>query len=100
ILDTYVAAIRANMLTYSIWEGNYAMVVPRQHRLVFAAAGWSKQQIREYVFETARVTRREWRSVGKAAVAGRKDEDRPHCALRAPDGLRVAAAGGAARRLR
>src|SRR5262245_1211893 len=64
ILDTYVAAIRANMLTYSIWEGNYAMVVPRQHRLVFAAAGWSKQRIREYVFETARVTRREWRSVG------------------------------------
>lgn len=96
ILDTYVAAIRANMLTYSIWEGNYAMVVPKQHREVFGAAGWSKRNIREYVFETARVKRREWRLVGKAAVAGRRDEDREYCALRGPDDLLVVAAGGAA----
>ena len=46
--------------------------------------------------ETARVTRREWRSVGKAAVAGRKDEDRAYCALRSPDDLLVVAAGGPA----
>ena len=32
LLDTYAAAIRANMLTYSIWPGNYAVVVPKQHR--------------------------------------------------------------------
>lgn len=96
ILDTYAAAIRANMLTYSIWEGNYALVVPSQHRQVFAAAGWSKSDIRGYVFETARVKRREWRAVGKAAVAGRKDEDREYCALRGPDDLLVVAAGGPA----
>jgi hypothetical protein len=47
ILDTYVAAIRANMLTYSIWEGNYAMVVPKQHRQIFTAAGWGKREIRD-----------------------------------------------------
>ena len=51
ILDTYVAAIRSNMLTYSIWEGNYAIVVPKQHRQVFAGAQWSKQHIRDYVFD-------------------------------------------------
>ena len=96
ILDTYVAAIRSNMLTYSIWEGNYAMVVPMQHRQIFAAAGWGKRDIRQYVHETARVKRREWRSVGKAAVAGRKDEDRAYCALRSPDDLLVVAAGGPA----
>ena len=96
ILDTYVAAIRSNMLTYSIWEGNYAMVVPMQHRQIFAAAGWGKRDIRQYVHETARVTRREWRSVGKAAVAGRKDEDRAYFALRSPDDLLVVAAGGPA----
>jgi len=96
ILDTYAAAIRANMLTYSIWEGNYAMVVPKQHRQVFAAAGWSKRDIRGYVYETARVKRRDWRAVGKAAVAGLKDEDREYCALREPDDLLVVAAGGPA----
>jgi hypothetical protein len=96
ILDTYAAAIRANMLTYSIWEGNYAMVVPRQHRQIFAAAQWSKRDIRHYVYEAARVTRRQWRSVGKTAVAGRRDEERVYRALRSPDDLLVIAAGGPA----
>ena len=96
ILDTYAASIRGNMLTYSIWEGNYAIVVPKQHREIFAEAGWSKQNIRDYIFETARVRRSEWRSVGKAAVAGRKDEERIYRALRSPEDLLVIAAGGPA----
>jgi hypothetical protein len=96
ILDTYAAAIRANMLTYSIWPGNYAIVVPPQHRRIFAAAGWAKKDVREYVYDKARVARREWRSVGKAAVAPRKDEERVYAALRVPDDLLVVAAGGPA----
>jgi len=97
ILDTYVAAIRANMLTYSIWEGNYAMVVPKQHRQIFTEAGWGKREIREYVYEHAHVKRGEWRTVGKSAVAGRKgDEDRAYRALRTPEDLLVIAAGGPA----
>ena len=96
ILDTYAAAIRSNMLTYSIWEGNYAYVIPKQHREIFSAAGWTKQDIREYTFEVATVKRGEWRTVGKAAVAGRKDEDKVYRALRSPDDLLVVAAGGPA----
>lgn len=96
ILDTYVAALRGNMLTYSIWEGNYAFVMPKQHREIFVAAGWGKPQIREYVYEKARVKRSEWRTVGKAAVAGRKDEDKEYRALRTADDLLVVGAGGPA----
>ena len=96
ILDTYAAAMRSNMLTYSIWDGNYAFVIPKQHREIFAAAGWSKQNIRDYTFEVAQVKRSEWRTVGKAAVAGRKDEDKVYRALRSPDDLLVIAAGGPA----
>lgn len=96
ILDTFVAAIRANMLTYSIWAGNYALVLPKQMRDVIAAAGWQKQDIREYVYRGARVYRRDWRSVGKASVALLKDEDREYTALRSPDDLLVVAAGGPA----
>jgi hypothetical protein len=96
ILDTYAAAIRSNMLTYSIWEGNYAYVIPKQHREIFAAAGWTKKDIREYTYEVAFVTRGDWRTVGKAAVAGRKDEGRVYRALRSPDDLLVIAAGGPA----
>jgi hypothetical protein len=96
LAETYAAAIRANMLTYSIWAGNYAVVVPRQHRQIFAEARWSKRDLRECVHERARVTRGEWRAVGKGAVAGRKDETAVYAALRSPDDLLVVAAGGPA----
>jgi hypothetical protein len=96
IVETYAACIRANMLTYSIWPGNYVIVVPKQHRQIFADAGWSKKDIRTYLHERARVTRGDWRTVGKGAVAGRKDEARVYTALRSPDDLLVVAAGGPA----
>ena len=95
LLETYAAAMRANLLTYSIWPGNYAIVIGRQHRDVLIAAGWSKRDVREYVHERARVTRGEWRDVGKGAVVGRKADD-VHPALRTPDDLLVIAAGGPA----
>jgi hypothetical protein len=95
LLDTYAAAMRGNMLTYSIWAGNYAIVIPRQHREVLRAAGWSKRDVREFVFERARVSRRDWGGVGKAAVAARRG-DEIHTALRTPDDLLVVAAGGPA----
>lgn len=96
LLDTYAAAVKSNMLTYSIWEGNYLMVVAPQHREIFHAAGWTRQNIREYMFERCQVARKQWRDVGKAAVAGRKDEDKMYRALRSPDDLLVVAAGGPA----
>ena len=96
LLDTYAAAIRANMLTYSIWNGNYAVVIAKQHQDIFAAAKWSKQDIRDYMFEQCWVRRKEWRTVGKAAVAGRKDEEQVYRAFLKPDDLLVVAAGGPA----
>ena len=95
LLETYAATMRANLLTYSIWAGNYAIVVGPQHREVLQAAGWSKRDVREFIHERARVTRGEWRSVGKGAVVGRKGDD-VHTALRTPDDLLVIAAGGPA----
>ena len=70
-------------------------MIGRQHRETFAAAGWSKKDIREYVHERARVRRGDWASVGKAAVVG-KDPDRVLTALRTPDDLLVVSAGGPA----
>src|SRR5262249_42219381 len=96
ILETYAAAIRANMLTYSIWAGNYAIVIAKQQRETIAAAGGGKREIREYLFEAARVTRGQWRTVRKAAIAGRGNEEKVHAAPRSPDDLLVVAAGGPA----
>jgi hypothetical protein len=95
LLETYAATMRANLLTYSIWAGNYAIVVGRQHRDVLHAAGWSKRDVREFIHARARVKREDWRGVGKGAVVGRKGDD-VHPALRGPDDLLVVSAGGPA----
>jgi hypothetical protein len=95
ILDTFAAEMRANMRNYSIWAGNYAIVVPPQLRAHFAAAGWSKADIRRYVFDEARVRRRDWSDCGKNSVVG-DDPDHEYAALTSEDDLLVIAAGGPA----
>lgn len=95
ILDTFVAEIKACMRHYSIYAGNYALIVPPQLRTHFGAAGWSKADIRAYVYEKAVVHRRDWADCGKGAVVGSRG-DTEYRALSEPDDLLVVAAGGPA----
>ncbi len=97
ILETFAAEIRHNMLTYSIWPGNYALVIPKQLRELLIAAGWQKQDIRESIYRSARVLRRDWAKVGKDKLVARgRGPDQEFTALRSPDDLLVVAAGGPA----
>ncbi|MEM7324246.1 MAG: hypothetical protein AAF531_14245, partial [Actinomycetota bacterium] len=95
ILDTFVAEIKANMRHYSIWAGNYALVVSPQLRHHFEEAGWSKRRIQEHVHRHARVHRREWADVGKGSVVLDKG-DRDYAALRSPEDMLIVAGGGPA----
>ncbi len=95
ILDTFVAEIKANMRNYSIWPGNYAIVVPPQLRTHFENAGWAKADVRRYVHDKARVLRGEWAECGKGAVVGDR-ADRQYAALPEEHDLLVIAAGGPA----
>lgn len=95
ILDTYAAEMRANMRNYSIWAGNYAIVIPSQHRDHLQAAGWSKADIADYLYLKARIKRSEWSTVGKGAVVRDKGE-LEYSALPSPQHLLVIAAGGPA----
>ncbi len=95
ILDTYVAEIKANMAHYSIWAGDYAIVVPPQLRRHFDEAGWSKADVRAYVYEHARIVRGAWADCGKANIVSHK-ADVAHRALPEADDLLVIAAGGPA----
>ncbi len=95
ICETIAAEMRANQLNYSIWPGNYAVVLPPQLRAHFQAAGWSRQDVCEQIFARARVRRGDWAAVGKSAVV--KDQpDREYAAMRSPDDLLLIAAGGPA----
>lgn len=96
ILETFAAAIRANMLTYSIWSGNYTLVFARQLRDTLASAGWGKDDVRAYVHESARVKRGEWETVGKGALVDEATRGDEYRALGSPDDLLIVAAGGPA----
>jgi hypothetical protein len=97
ILATFAAEIRHNMLTYSVWAGNYAMILPKQLRELIVAAGWSKEDIRDYIYRTARVQRQQWATVGKANIVHRSGgPEQEFMALKAPEDLLVVAAGGPA----
>jgi hypothetical protein len=97
ILETFAAEMRHNMLTYSVWSGSYVVIIPKQLRELLAAAGWQKQDIREYIYRSARVFRRDWATVGKANIVHRSGgPDQEFTALRSPDDLLVVAAGGPA----
>lgn len=97
ILETFAAEMRHNMLTYSVWSGNYALVMPKQLRELLVAAGWQKRDIREYIYRSARVFRRDWATVGKANIVQRSGgPNQEFTALRTPDDLLVVAAGGPA----
>jgi hypothetical protein len=95
ILETFAAEMRANQLHYSIYGGNYAVVIPKQLREHIQVAGWTKQDVAEFLFERARVRRGEWANVGKGAVV-RDRASRIHPALESPEHLLVIAAGGPA----
>lgn len=94
LATTIVAEIKATMLHYSIWSGNYAVVLPPQLRTVFHGAGWSKADLRSFVYEHAVVHRRDWEHVGKRAVVFEENRDREYRALPSPDHLMVISAGG------
>ncbi|PYR85625.1 MAG: hypothetical protein DMG18_05435 [Acidobacteria bacterium] len=97
ILETFAAEMRHNMLTYSVWAGNYVLVIPKQLRDLLVAAGWQKRDIREYIFRSARVIRSEWAKVGKANIVDRSGGPmQEFTALKEPTDLLIVAAGGPA----
>jgi hypothetical protein len=95
ILETFAAEMRANQRHYSIYGGNYAVVISRQLREPIERAGWTKRDVAEFLYDRARVRRAEWANVGKGAVVRDRGES-VHTALASPDHLLVVAAGGPA----
>ncbi|MPY95005.1 MAG: hypothetical protein GEV08_18690 [Acidimicrobiia bacterium] len=96
LLATFAAEMRANLLHYSIWGGNYVVVIPKQLRDILHAAGVTKADVRQYLYEHAQVRRRDWASVGKRQVVGQAKADKVYRALPSPEHCLVVAAGGPA----
>ena len=86
--------MKSNLRNYSIWSGNYAIVIPKQHRDHLEKAGWTRDQISQYLFEKAKIKRSEWAEVGKGSVVRGKEKRVLSIAL--PRHLLIVAAGGPA----
>lgn len=95
LLETFAAEMRGNQRHYSIYGGNYCIVVPKQLRDQLQAAGWSKADIGRFLYERARIQRKEWGEVGKGAVVRDRGES-VYTALESPEHLLVVGAGGPA----
>ena len=95
ILETFAAEIKANMLHYSVWGGNYVIVLPKQLRSRLEEANWSKSDVQRFIFEHARVKKHDWIKVGKKSLIT-DNKDKEFSALTNPEDLLVIAAGGPA----
>lgn len=91
IADTMSAAGRLNVTG----SGEYIVVIAAEHRRILTRAGWSKQDVRRFLYERA------GRSVADLKRAGRLpgradpgDERRWIPAAGSPDDIHVVAAGG------
>ena len=65
ILDTYAASLRDPGNLLAPQAGEYAVLIVPQHYQYIGAAGWSRRQVQEYLFEQARVTAEELERAGK-----------------------------------
>ena len=66
------------MLTYSVWAGNYALIIPKQLRDLLVAAGWHKQDIREYIYRApgcCGATGRRWAKPTSCNRSGGPDQE-------------------------
>ncbi|MBH97449.1 MAG: hypothetical protein CMM56_03250 [Rhodospirillaceae bacterium] len=95
ILETFAAEIRANMLHYSVWGGNYVIIIPKQLRDRIENAQWSKSDVQQFIYKKARVKKYHWRQVGKNSLV-KDDQEEEYCALTKLEDLLVIAAGGPA----
>jgi hypothetical protein len=95
ILETFAAEMRGSQRHYSIYGGNQVVVIPKQLRDILQKARWSKADIGRFLYERARIRRKEWADVGKAAVVRDRGES-IYTALDAPESCLVVAAGGPA----
>src|SRR5262245_62467574 len=72
ILETFAAEMRANQRHYSIYGGNYAIVIPKQLREHIKPQACASAKIPDSVNEPAAIGRAEWGEGGRgAAVADR-----------------------------
>ncbi len=92
LLDTYAASLRDPGNLRNVRAGQYLALIVPQHYGYIGAAGWTRRQVQDYLFETARVTAEDFERAGKPSTTGEPGEAAPIVA--SPDDFLIMAGGG------
>ena len=92
--EAILNSLADSMLAFGPRQDEVLLVMSQEHLGIIRDAGWSKAQVRQYMFQTARRTGAEWHAVQKAERPARGSEDESVPCLSSPDGLIVLAGGG------
>lgn len=84
------------MFTIGPDQGELIVVLCPEHVGHFNAAGWSKAQVKQFVFESARRSEDEWRATGRLIPKDNNGSSRMVPVPAEPDSVNVLVAGGAA----
>ncbi|MBI3965806.1 MAG: hypothetical protein HY329_09240 [Chloroflexi bacterium] len=81
------------------WQGEYVVVMAQEHMQTVAASGWSKQVVKEFLWQHARRRVGELKELGVLADPYEPgDEERWRHAVPSPDRITLICAGGSAGR--
>ena len=92
--ETVLTAVADTMLALGRGHAEILLVMSREHGGFMKEAGWDKKQVRDFLFQKARRTAKEWAKTHKAElpVPGTEEEMIPVC--RAPESVVLLACGG------
>ena len=87
-------AVADSMLGFGRGHAEMMLMVSQEHGEIIKDAGWSKKQVRDYLFQKARRTAQEWADAQKAEIPapGTENDMIPVCLE--PDSVVILAGGG------
>lgn len=95
ILDSLAASVCDMGSVVGVRAGERVIAIAGQHRQYMERHGWSKKDVREYLFEKARVTPDDFRRAGKIPRQwAQSQQDQPLPVVARPDDYIILACGG------
>ena len=92
--EAVLTAVADSMLALGRGHGEILLVMSREHGGFMKEAGWSKDGVRDFLYQNARRTAGEWAAVQKSELPGPGGEDEIIPVCRAPESVVLLAGGG------
>ncbi len=92
--EALLASVAYTMMGFGPGHEEMILVISPEHMGFIREAGWSKGQVRNFLFQKARMTAQEWAKVHKAETPTPGTEKDPLPALASPESLVLIMGGG------